>query len=254
MIIDTPISAKIILELTDPSYDGERFISLSVSLYQQRLIFGEPRELRKVDGKLELTITFVDKHSFNNWLENPEIIGYWKKYFDEYLTDKPKTFQEEDVIFEVDTDFNCSCEDSKFFLLQGRCHGFTNELTCGNCLGIIPYSRVPSSIEIEQWQRHHKRVYENWLGGWIFEGSALRQLKNYKKGKLNLEGEKIRKELSEYFKRPVYLEYFVDEPITHNTCVICGGKGIKSGLSSPKRICKKCNTAFDYSNNTYKPR
>jgi hypothetical protein len=246
-MIDKPIPAKIVLSLADENYNGEEFIGLSGTLYQERLIYGEPRELRKVRGKLELTVIFLDVNSFENWLKHPEIIEYWSDKFANFLTENPVTVQEEDVIIEVDKIFNCSCNNSDFFLLQGRAFQFTRELTCGNCFGNVPYSRIPLSIEIEQWQKHHERVYRNWLDSSFLEGSALRQLKNYKKGKLNLEGQKIRKELSEHFNIPVYLEYFAEEPDLQNNCPVCGSKGIKSGLKRPKKICKRCNIAFDYS-------
>ncbi len=246
-MLDKPISAKIILALIDKSYDGYKFIGLSTALYHQRLIFDEPRELRKANGNLELTVNFVDTNSFDNWLKHPKVIEHWSEDFEKFLIGKPKTVEQKNVIVEIDKVFNCSCSDSKFFLLQGRAFGFSPELTCGSCSGSVPYSRVPLSIKIEQWQTYHQRIYLNWLDSGILESSALRQLKNYKNGKLNLEGDKIRKELSEYFKKPVYMEYFVEETDIRKTCVICGGKGIKSELKRPKRLCKKCYTAFDYS-------
>lgn len=245
--VDKPIPAKIVLILKDENYSGEVFIGLSGSLYHQRLIYGEPRELRKNGSKLELTIIFLDRKSFETWLENENIKKYCQKDFDEYLTEKPQTVEETDVIIEVDNEFNCSCEQSNLYFLKGRAYQFTDELTCGNCFGIVPYSRIPMSIEIERWQSHYERVYANWMDSGIFEGSALRQLTNYTKGILNKEGEKIRKELAEFFGKPVYMEYFIEEPDEKKTCVICGGKGTKSGLKRPSRICKKCNTAFDYS-------
>lgn len=244
---DKPIPAKIVLTLSDEEYSGEEFISLSTNLYYNRLIYSKPRELRKVNNNLELTVIFLDKDSFENWLNNSRIIEFWSDTFSKLLAKKPTTIQETDVIIEVDKVFNCSCKNADFFLLQGRSFQFCNELTCGNCLGNFPYSKIPLSIEIERWQKHHERVYLNWLESGFLEGSALRQLKNYKKGKLNLEGEKIRKELSDYFKKPVYLKYFTEEPDLQKTCMICGSKGVKSGLRRPGRICKKCNTAFDYS-------
>ena len=67
---DRPIPAKIILTLKDENYNGESFISLSGSLYHQRLIYGEPRELRRNSNKLELTVIFLDRNSFENWLES----------------------------------------------------------------------------------------------------------------------------------------------------------------------------------------
>lgn len=246
--MDKPIAAKIELSLLDENYDGEEFIGLSTSLYHQRLIYGEPRELRKVDGKLELTVIFLDKNSFENWLANLKRIEYWDKQFNDFLTEKPKTFQEENVIVEVDKISNCECETSDFYLLQGRSLQFTNELICGNCLKNVPYSRVPLTIDIENWQNHYQRVYLNWLESSFLEGSALRQLKNHKTGKLNIAGEKIRKELSEHFNKPVYINHFTEEPDTQLTCVVCGSKGTKSGLTRPFKICKKCNTTFDYSN------
>jgi hypothetical protein len=244
---DRPIPAKIILTLKDENYSGERFISLSTSLYSQRLIYGEPRELRKNGNKLELTVIFSDRNSFENWLENEFIQKYCQKDFDDYLSETPQTFEETNIIIEVDNEFNCSCEQSDLYFLKGRAYQFTDELTCGNCFGIVPYSRIPLSIKIEQWQRHYERVYWNWLDSGILEGSSTRQLTNYTKGVLNKEGEKIRKELADFFGKPVYMEYFVDQPDTNQTCVICGGEGTKSGLKRPSRICKKCNTAFDYS-------
>lgn len=245
---DRPIPAKIILTLKDENYNGERFIGLSGTLYQERLIWEKPDELRKVDkNKLEFTVIFADKKSFENWLENENINKFYGKYFDEFLTRKPATIQEKDVILEVDEDFNCSCENSQFYLLYGRRYGYTNELNCSDCLGNIPYSKIPNTIKIEQWQRHHERVYRNWLDSGIFEGSSTRQLTNYTKGVLNKEGERIRKQLAEFFKKPVYLEYFIDDPIDNKTCMICSGKGTKSGLKRPSRICEKCNTSFGYS-------
>jgi hypothetical protein len=245
--VDRPIPAKIILALKDESYSGENFIGLSTGLYHQRLIYGEPRELRKNANKVELTVTFLDRNSFETWLENKFIQKYCQKDFDEFLVKKPVSIEEMDVIVEVDNVFNCSCGQSNVYFLKGRAFRFTDELTCGNCFGKVQYSRIPLSIKIEEWQVLYERVYANWMDSGIFESSALRQLTNYTKGILNKEGEKIRKELTDFFGKPVYMEYFITEPDENKTCVICGGKGTKSGLRRPKRICKKCNTAFDYS-------
>lgn len=245
--MDKPIAAKIVLSLLDEGYNGENFISLSTSLYHLRLIYGEPRELRKTGGKLELTVIFLDTNSFESWINHPKIVEYWNEKFETFLSEKPQTIREENVIIEIDKILNCECQTSDFYLLQGRTFQFTDELSCGSCLKNVPYSRIPLSIEIENWQNHYQRVYLNWLESSFMEGSALRQLKNYKTGKLNLAGEKIRKELSEYLEKPVYLNHFTEESDTQLTCVICGSKGIKSGLTRPFKICKKCHTAFDYS-------
>lgn len=246
-MIDKPISAKIKMSLLNVGYDGERFIALSTALYHQRLIYGEPRELRKVDGNLELTVIFLDRNSFENWLNHPNITENWNEVFGNFLTGKPNTFQEQNVIVEIDKVFNCSCKTSDFYLLQGRSLQFISELICGNCLGNVPYSRIPMSIEIENWQNHYQRVYLNWLESSFLESAAKRQLLNYKNGKLNLEGEKIRKQLSDFLGEPVYFKFFSAESGTQLTCIICGAKGIQSGLKSPSKICKQCNTAFDYS-------
>jgi hypothetical protein len=246
-MLDKPFPAKIFLSLKDEEYSGERFISLSTSLYHQRLIYGEPRELRKNGNKLELTVIFADRNSFENLLENEFIQKYCQKDFDELLIEKPTTIAEKDVIIEVDKVFNCSCVQKTVYFLKGRAFQFTDELTCGNCFGKVPYSRIPLSIKIEEWQTLYERVYANWMSSGIFENSALRQLKNYTKGILNKEGEKIRKQLADFFGKPVYMEYFVDQPDENQTCVICGSRGEESGLKRPSRVCKKCNTAFDYS-------
>ena len=247
--MDKPISAKIKMSLLDANYNGERLLSLSGDLYHQRLIYGEPRELRKIDGNLELSVIFLDRNSFESWLDNPKVIENWSVFFSEFLKEKPLTFQESDVIIEIDQVQNCSCKNSDFYFLQGRSFQFISELICGNCLNNVPYSRVPLTIEIENWQEHYQRIYLNWLNSSFLESSAKRQLLNYKNGKLNLEGEKIRKQLAEFFERPVYLKFFTENPDEQLTCIICGSKGTKSGLRIPKKICKKCNTAFDYSDN-----
>jgi hypothetical protein len=244
---DKPIPAKIVLTLRDENYSGENFTGLSGTLYQERLIWSQPNEVRLVDNKLEFTVIFSDKKSFENWLENEFIKKLYEKYFDEFLQEKPVTLQEKDVFLEIDKIYNCSCGNSPFYLFYGRRYGFTFELNCGNCFGNIPYSRIPSSIKIEEWQRYHERIFANWLDSGILEGSALRQLTNYTKGILNKEGEKIRKELADFFGKPVYIEYFIDQSSANQTCVICGGKGTESGLKSPSRICKECNTSFGYS-------
>lgn len=243
---DKPIPAKILLILADSRATGEEFIGLSVSLYRQNLIFSEPRELRRDKNILVLTVFFRDNNSFKNWRKNEEIKEFWQFKFDNLLSDKPKTIKERDVIIEVDNVKNCGCDNSDFYILQGRSLQFVDELTCSNCFGQISYSRVPLEIQLEDWQTKHQRVYLNWLESGLFEKEAYKELTNYKKGKLNLEGEKIRKQLSDYFKLPVYISYFVEEPDDNHPCLVCGQKGSDSGLKRPNRICKTCNTIFGY--------
>lgn len=243
---DRPIPAKILLSLADNKLTGEEFIGLSGSLYRQNLIFSEPRELRRDKNILELTVIFRDNNSFKNWIKNAEVKDHWQAKFDKLLSEKPKTIKERDVIIEVDKVRNCNCDKSDFYILQGRSFQFIDELTCSNCFGQISYSRIPLEIEIEDWQTKHERVYSNWLESGLFEKEAYKELTNYRKGKLNLEGEKIRKQLSDYFKLPVYISYFVEEPDDNHPCLVCGQKGSDSGLKRPNRICKTCNTIFGY--------
>lgn len=245
---DRPVPAKIILSLSDNKATGEEFIGLSGSLYRQNLIFSEPRELRRAKNILELTVIFRDYYSFKNWIRNSEVKEHWHARFERLLSEKPKTLKERDVIIEVDKVKNCICAKSDFYILEGRSHKFVNELTCANCFGQISYSKIPLDIQIEDWQTKYERVYRNWLENGLFENEAYIELTNYKKGKLNLQGEKIRKQLSDYFKLPVYLGYFVEEPANGHSCLVCGQKGSDSGLKRPSRICKKCSTIFDFRN------
>lgn len=243
---DKPIPAKIYLALADKKATGEDFIALSGSLYRQNLIFSEPRELRRDKNILELTVIFRDKSSFKQWSKNSEIQEHWQIRFDKLLAEKPKTLKERDVIIEVDKVKNCVCDSSDFYILQGRSLQFIDELTCSNCFGQISYSKIPLEIQLEDWQTIHGRVYSNWLESGLFEKEAYKDLTNYKKGKLNLEGEKIRKQLSDFFKIPVYINYFVEEPDNNQPCLVCGQEGSDSGLKKPNRICKNCNTIFGY--------
>ena len=243
---DKPIPAKILLTLADNKATGEDFIGLSGSLYRQNLIFAEPRELRRDKKTLELTVIFRDNISFKNWNKNAEIKEFWKVKFDKLLVKQPKTTKGRDVIIEVDNVKNCVCEKSDFYILQGRSLQFTDELTCSNCFGQISYSKVPLEIQLEDWQTKHERVYSNWLESGLFEKEAYKELTNYKKGKLNLTGEKIRQQLSDHFKIPVYISYFIEQPDDNHPCVVCGQKGSDSGLKRPKRICKTCKTIFGY--------
>lgn len=243
---DQPIPAKILLSLRNCEISGEDFISLSGTLYRQNLIFSEPRELRRNDNILEMVVIFRDYYSFNNWENNAEIQEFWINIFDKLLEEPPKTIREKDVIIETDNIKNCVCTKSNFYILQGRTFRFVDELTCSNCLGQIPYSRIPLEISIEDWQTKHERVYSNWLESGLFEKEAYKELINYKKGKLNIEGERIRKQLSNYFQIPVYISYFLEDPHTHHNCLICGQPGVDSGLNSPNKICRTCNTIFGY--------
>lgn len=193
-----------------------------------------------------MTVIFRDNSSFKNWRKNEEIKEFWQIKFDNLLSDKPKTIKERDVILEVDNVKNCGCDNSDYYILQGRSLQFVDELTCSNCFGQISYSKVPFEIKLEEWQTKHQRVYLNWLESGLFEKEAYKELTNYKKGKLNLEGEKIRKQLSDYFKLPVYISYFVEEPDDNQPCLVCRQKGSDSGLKRPNRICKTCNTIFGY--------
>jgi hypothetical protein len=217
---DKPIPAKILLTLANNKATGEEFIGLSGSLFRQNLIFSEPRELRRDKNILELTVIFRDNNSFKNWNKNTEIKELWHIKFDKQLSEKPKTIKERDVIIEVDNVKNCGCDKSDFYILQGRSLQFIDELTCSNCLGQISYSKVPLEIHLEDWQTKYERVYSNWLESGLFEKEAYIELTNYKKGKLNLEGEKIRKQLSDFFKIPVYINYFIEEPDDNHPCLL----------------------------------
>lgn len=248
-MIDRPIPAKIILTLSDTKSNGEDFINLSTELYHNGLIYPEPRELRKQENKLELTVIFTGVWAYKNWLNHPSVKKYWSEKFAVSLSSSPKTKSENDVIIQIDNIVNCQCKDSEinYYLLMGRrfSRGYDG-LTCGNCLDIIPNHKIPEGIKLEGWLSLYENVYSIWLRSGVLEKWALRELSNYKKGKLNLEGEKIRKELSEYFEKPVYIEYFVEEPDLEVDCVICGNKGKKSGLKRPNKLCDNCFTAFDY--------
>ena len=245
-MIDKPIPAKILLTLADNKLTGEDFIGLSGSLYRQNLIFSEPRELRRNKNVLELIVIFRDLVSYKNWTKNAEIKEYWTSKFDKFLIENPKTIKERDIIIEVDNIENCICNNSDFYILQGRSLQFTDELICNKCLGQVSFSKVPLEIKLEDWQTKYERVYLNWLESGLFEKEAFKELTNYKKGKLNLEGEKIRQQLSDYFKIPVYISYFVEQPDENHPCLVCGEQGTKSGIKKPNRICKTCNTIFGY--------
>lgn len=243
---DKPIPAKILLPLIDADASGEAFIGLSTSLYHQNLIFDEPRELRKRNGKLELTVIFRDINSFKKWKNNEAIRQFWMPKFEKLLSSVPKTKEETDVLIEIDHIENCTCTTSEFLILQGRAFRFTDELTCGTCLKQISYTTIPLNIKIEDWQIKYQRIYLNWLESGLFEKEALKELKNYKNGKLNKAGALIRKELETYFKIPVYITYFTEEPDNNHTCIVCKDKGQASGLERPARICKECHTIFSY--------
>lgn len=243
---DYPIPAKISLPLANKKTMGVEFISFAKILYQQHLIYAEPRELRLHKNVAELTVIFRDKASFKNWYKKLQVIPGWKLSFDKLLTDKPKTIKEKDVIIEADNVANCTCTNSGFYILRGRSLRFINELTCNKCFKQVSYSRIPVEIGIENWQVKYQRVYLNWLESGLFENEACKELMNYKKGKLNLEGEKIRKALAAYFKIPVYIDYFTESETGSDKCLICGDTGSDSGIQSPKKICRYCNTIFDY--------
>ncbi len=242
---DKPVAAKISLNLLNVQDSGEDFIGLSGTLYQQNLIYSEPRELRRTKESLELSVIFRDRDSFENWFLHSKVREYWGEKFENWLVKTPETLEEMDVIIEADRVENCECNTSDFYILQGRSLQFTDELTCGSCLKQVPYSRIPLDIKIEEWQNYHQRFYLNWLDSGIFEHDAYSELTNYSEGKLNKEGERIRAELSNHFKAPVYLSYFVEEPDSNHPCLICGEKGSDSGLKRPSKICKTCNTIFD---------
>lgn len=247
-MIDKPIPAKILLTLSDTKISGEEFLSLSTSLYQKGLIYAEPRELRRNQNGLELTVTFTGRYAYKNWLKNNFVKEYWFEKFENLLLDLPETISEKDVIIEVDKVSNCNCKDSEivFYLLDGRRYQFIGGLTCGNCLGIIPNHKIPETIKLESWLSLFENVYAIWLASGALEKWALKELSNYKKGNLNLEGEKIRKELSEHFKKPVYISYFGEDEVTDIFCLICRSEGKESGSKRPNKICNNCFTAFDY--------
>lgn len=242
--MNAPIPARIILPLKRKVDSGEDIIGLSTTLYRQGLIYGEPRELRRNEDELILIVIFSDQYAFDHWLENEAVVQYWRTKLQDLLQSEPVTKIERDVILEVDKVKNCNCEDSGFFLLSGRRMLFIGGLFCGDCLGIIPDYKIPRNIELEAWHNNYERVYSIWLASGTLEEWACEELSNYKNGALNLEGQRIRKALELYLKRPVFLEYFEEEPSLEPHCLICGFAGEESGLKRPNRVCLECRTAF----------
>jgi hypothetical protein len=242
---DKPRPANIILTLKNSKSTGEQFISLSTTLYQQNLIYAEPRELRRVGDKLELVVTFRDTKSLKDWRKNKVIEKYHGEKFKTLIKGQPKTILQKDVILEVDKVRLCDCKRPGYYFLLGRAFGiYDNELNCGDCLGQISYSTLPTNIEIENWQRHHGRTYLDYLDSDFFESKALKELKNHDKGILNKEGQKVRRQLADYLKRPVYYMYFATDESPDSLCPICKTKGQLTGHGRPYKICKKCYSAF----------
>ncbi|MCK5742919.1 MAG: DUF2310 family Zn-ribbon-containing protein [Chlorobi bacterium] len=245
-MIDKPVAAKILLTLENPKKDGKVFIGLQNTLYCENLIFSEPREIRINKKVLELIVIFRDVKSFEQWENHPAINQHWNLHFKQLLTKNPITIEEFDFFIEYDESENCTCENSSFYILFGRDLDMCKELICADCLKQVSYSKIPKEIEIEDWQRKRQRVYLNWLESGLFEQEAFDELINYSTGKLNIEGEKIRKKLSDFFHIPVYIHLFEEEEGVNHDCLMCGSSGEDSGLGSPRKICKKCNTIYDF--------
>lgn len=242
MILDKPIAAKIIFSLKNISDSLVDFLGFSTLLYHKNLIFDEPRELRISKNGLELVIIFRDLYSYNHWKEiiDSEHLAKIKSN----LSSAIETIEEKNVIVEIDKIKNCVCEKTEYHILRGRSLQFSDELICNNCLGQISYSKIPLEIAIEKWQNYHQRFYLNWLESGIFEASALDELLNYESSILNLEGEKIRKQLSDFFQLPVYLHLFSEEPTMDKHCLRCGSEGIESYLNYPSWLCPNCFACF----------
>lgn len=242
MTLDKPIAAKIIFSPKNTRESLVDFLGFSTSLYHKNLIFDEPRELRRNGNRLELYVIFRDLYSYTHWIE---ILGteFFSK-IESNLSQSPITVEETNVIIEVDKIFNCNCQKNEFYILKGRTLHFSDELICNNCLGQISYSKIPYEIEIEKWQSYYQRFYLNWLESGIFEVAALEELVNYNSGILNLEGEKIRNQLSDFFQLPVYIYLFSEEPTLDKHCLRCGSEGIESRLTYPSKICPNCFACF----------
>lgn len=226
----------------------EDFIGLAGTLYRENLIFDEPMELRRYNNRLEYTITFRDINSFRNWKKNPQIVKHWHNRFKEQLTKSPSTKEEIDVILEVSEHKGyCTCGKTSFYILLGRAYNYDKELTCNHCLCEVSYAKIPTDIELEEWQVHHKRTYLNWLQSGSLEKQAIKELTNYKKGRLNLQAEEVRKALSDFLMKPVYIHHFEKKAYLgwhSKVCLLCGNEGVSSGLKYPNRICMACNTVF----------
>lgn len=241
---DRPIPARISLPLLDDSNSGVDFIGLANTLYTANLIFEQPQELRRSKEAIELSIIFRDIDSYENWLNHKTIVDLWSAKFNDLLSARPRTIQEAGVIIECDNVRNCVCSNSDFYILQGRSIQFNDELICNRCLAQVSYSKVPLEIELENWQRMHGRIYLNWLDSGLLEEEALLELLDYKDGKINKEGQRIRMQLADHFNIPVYLSYFVEDSIGLEQCPCCGMKGRDSGLSKYNRMCDSCDTVF----------
>ena len=239
-----PFAARILLPLKDENYSGEAFIGLGTTLYSNRLILHQPRELRKLKGDVCLTVIFCDQNAFETWTRHKKIQQYWAEKFKTYLKATPKTIEETDIIIETDNCVNCTCKTPAFYILDGRRMAFIGGLACGDCLGNVSMSRIPGNIRLESWLRNYQRVYSIWLDSGVLENWALQELSDYQNGELNREGHRLRKELEEHLGTPVYLTCFEEEPGEQQNCYSCGNEGIKNGLEKTSQILPVVQNRF----------
>lgn len=248
---ERPVPASIFFDLKDQLSEAEGFIEFSQVLWSSGLIFERPRTLRRDlnhPGRLELVCVFVDSRALANWLEDPDALAYYQYQIKPIIRSRPMVIRYRDVILDVDKVRTCACENHGHLIVEGQAPllEYKGFLTCGDCLWGVPAYKLPSDVDLIAWSLTYRDVYKIWMRESAHHGWAYNELTDYH-SKLNSEGRKIARALSNHYKVKTYYHLFVDEPGGEPHCPNCGRMSREAPWERPDipdRICRRCHITF----------
>lgn len=243
-----PVPALIRMRLKDHRYDCADLIRFSTAMLEEGLILPEPRELRRDPRNpeiIELTCTFVDQSAARMWRTSPAVRKHLGPIFKQHLQGSPRIVRYRDVIYDVDNDRVCACEDWPSFLLDPDTLGHFSSVVCGGCLYPIPPYKLPKEFEIGHWESTYEHVYLIWLESGTLESWAGSQLGDYHSD-LNREARRIIGRLRRFRPVPAYYLIWSENESLDMPCPNCGRKGRKSPWKKPAKVCGSCKLGFGY--------
>ncbi len=196
-----------------------------------------PWIIEDYEDYFEVRVTTTDDDSLN------------PQYYNQYIKEELENFTIETKILSNDAGATdcCHCEDHSFYIIAPDPNMQSSPIICGDCGKEIPLIRIPYLYKEEEHYSilDFQFIYEsvdNLRINCFSNRYTKRQITQYD-SQLNKLGFKIRQELEEKVKKPVYLLFVT--PIDKNLecCPKCGGN-LKPIVKYADIVCENCRLAF----------
>lgn len=227
------LNLEIRVKSDEINYNEEKFFSNEQELIEDYLC----TLYRNGQIFSDYNLVNIEQHKYQAFVNVPNLESLSEKYNNEYVNRSYKhlVVQIKEIGKNILYNPNCSCEDVPYYILYGTSEiGTSSPVICGKCGNDIPLYKVPYLFTDEEhftlinYQKTYASVHELYMQSLSDRFTKNQLLKP--NSSLNKRAFKIREELENKIKKPVYLSLsrvFFDhkndyKKIDSDKCPKCG--------------------------------